>query len=196
MPSQILTKGQHRLWWQSSYDRGLQHLLKMWPSIKEKYPDAELWICYGWNLFEKVYADNPERVAWKERMTTLMEQPGVTHYGRIGKEKMLKLRQQCGIWAYPTDFTEISCIGALECQRDGCVPVVCSLAALKETVQSGVKIDGDIYDDETYDAFLNALLDMMGDEKKWREEQEKGRAFAQNYNWEKIAAQWVDVFKA
>lgn len=187
---------QHKLIYASSYDRGLQHLLKMWPAIRAKYKDAELEIAYGWDLFDRVFSDNPERQAWKERMTTLMSQPGIKHHGRIGKLELKKLRQSCGIWAYPTDFTEINCITALECQRDGCVPVVCSLAALKETVQSGVKIDGDIYDDETYDAFLNALLDMMGDEKKWREEQEKGRAFAQNYSWEKIAAQWVDVFKA
>lgn len=181
---------QHRLFWQSSYDRGLDHLLKMWPSIKAKFPDAELWITYGWKLFEEGYRDNPERLAWMDRMNKLMEQDGITHYGRVGKDKLHELRSQCGIWAYPTHFGETNCIGALECQADGCVPCVINYAGLKETVGSGMRIDGDIYDKETQDAYLEAILKLMGDEKLWKEEQEKGKQFAKEFTWDKIANKW------
>jgi hypothetical protein len=43
----------------SSPDRGLEHLLRMWPQIKEKIPGAELHFCYGWNMFDKGYSNNP-----------------------------------------------------------------------------------------------------------------------------------------
>jgi hypothetical protein len=43
------TPRQHKLWWQSSYDRGLDILLFMWPDIKLNYPDAELWVTYGFD---------------------------------------------------------------------------------------------------------------------------------------------------
>lgn len=185
---------QHKLFWGSSYDRGLNHLLRMWPKIKEKYPDATLDICYGWGLFEQRYANNPERLAWKQVMDRLMLQDGITHHGRIGHEELDKITMQCGIWAYPTDFDEINCITALNCQRLGCVPCVINKAALDETVGSGVKVDGDIFDPETYDSYLSALLDLMGNETKWREEQAKGASFSKDYSWENIADKWIQEF--
>lgn len=184
-------KRQHRLWWQSSYDRGLDILLGMWPAIREKYPDAQLYITYGWNLFEVAYRDNPERMAWKGRVDKLMVQPGITHFGRVGKDRLANLRTQCGIWAYCTFFPEICCISALECQRDGVVPVTMDFAALSETVQSGVKVKGDIFDKETQDEFLKQLLSLMGDEKRWVNEVDRGKEFAKDYEWARVASEWV-----
>lgn len=187
---------QHKLFWGSSYDRGLQHLLKLWPKIKEAFPDAELHTAYGWNLFDAAYANNPERMAWKERMNKLMEAPGITHHGRLSKDKLRELESQCGIWAYPTDFQETCCITAMDCQLVGCVPVTIALAALKETVQSGVKVEGDIYDDETQEAWLKAVLDLMGDEKKWKAEQEKGKAWAKQWSWPEVSKIWLNEIQA
>jgi hypothetical protein len=82
----------------------------MWPEIKQAYPDTELHIAYGWNTFNKLAAGNPERMKWKESIETLMQQEGIYHYGRIGKDQLRVLRGKCGIWAYPTDFKEINCI--------------------------------------------------------------------------------------
>lgn len=185
---------QHKVFYGSSYDRGLQHLLELWPKVIEKYPDAELHICYGWNLFDRAFSDNPERMAWKKRMQDMMKTKGITHYGRVGKGELRAVRQKCGIWAYPTHFEEINCITALDAQEDGCVPVVINYAALKETVWSGARIEGDIYDPETKQKYLEALLDLMGDEKKWKEEQKKGKELAQNYLWERIAEKWEKHF--
>lgn len=185
---------QQKLWWQSSYDRGIQHLLKMWPKIKEKFPDATLDICYGWNLFDKAYFNNPERMAWKASMQELMKQDGITEHGRIGQDKMKEIRSQCGIWSYSTDFQETNCIGALECQRDGVVPCVINLAGLKDTVGSGVRVEGDIYDPETREEYIKQLLDLMGDKKRWEKEIENGIKFAYNFNWDKISNDWIKVF--
>lgn len=186
----------HKLWWQSSYDRGLNILLDMWDEIKSAYPDATLDITYGLELFNSIYANNPERMTWRDNLLKSMEQPGITHHGKIGQEKMKELRKHCGIWAYPTYFTEIFCIGAVECQSDGLVPVVVNLAALDETVGCGVKVSGDIYDQETKDEFLKQLLSLMGDEKRWEEESKKGIEFANQYSWDKISNLWVKEFEA
>lgn len=185
---------QHKLFWGSSYDRGLQHLLGMWDEIKEKYPDAELHICYGWNTFMDFYKDNPERLAWKRRIDEMMNKPGIIHHGRLSKEELQKVRQQCGIWAYPTHFTEINCMTALECQKDGCVPVTMNLAALSETVKSGIKVDGDIYDDEVKEEYLKRIFEMMENKGMWEEEQVYGKEFVKKFTWEKIADKWEKNF--
>ncbi len=188
-------KRHHKLFWGSSYDRGLDILLFMWPDIKAKFSDAELHICYGWNLFDTSMKNNPERMGWKRSVEAMMSQPGIIHHGRIGKEELTKVRKECGIWAYPTYFTEINCITALECQRDGVVPVTMTLAALNETVGSGVKIEGDIKDITVQRQYLEELLKMMEDTSRWQQEQVKAQEFAKSYSWDKIAAQWVEVFK-
>lgn len=184
----------HKLCYLSSYDRGLQHLLIMWPKIKAKYPDATLDICYGWDLFVKGYQNNPERMMWKERMDKMMSVDGITHHGRVSKEELNKITSQCGIWSYPTDFDETNCITALNCQRLGCVPCVIEKAALSETVGSGIKIKGDIFDMDTREEYLNSLLDLMGNETKWLEESKKGIEFSKSYTWEKLANDWTQYF--
>lgn len=185
----------HRLFWGSSYDRGLQYLLYMWPDIKMAYPDAELSICYGWNLFVTANQHNPERMEWKKSVDTLMQQPGITHYGRIGKEELAQIRQSCGIWAYPTDFREISCINALDCAKDGVVPVVIGLAALKETAKEGIVVDGDIRDEKIQQKYLKELLSLMGDKKRWEKLSRECKKFIGNLSWDSISDQWLDYFK-
>lgn len=184
----------HKLFWGSSYDRGLDILLFMWDDIKKAYPDAELHICYGWDLFDKVAHTNPERMQWKENVEKLMHQEGVFHYGRIGKQLMKELRQQCGIWAYPTYFTEINCITALECQNDGLVPVTMTLAALSETAKEGILIDGSITKLEVKDKFQEELLGLMSDKDRWELLSKKCKKFAKDYDWSRIASKWVKEF--
>lgn len=181
----------HKLFYGSSYDRGLIHLLEMWPEIIKKFPKATLDVCYGWNLFDNAFQNNPERMAWKEKVNELMKQKGITHHGRVGKKELQKIRRKCGIWAYPTHFTEINCITALEAQRDGLVPVVMELAALKETVGSGFKIKGDIYIQGHKQRYLDQLIRVMGNRKLWGEESKKARKFAESYSWDLIAKQWL-----
>jgi glycosyltransferase involved in cell wall biosynthesis len=183
----------HKLIYASSPDRGLDILLKMWPDIRAKFPDAELHVAYGWKVFDMVTGNNPERQEWKADVMQLMQQPGITDHSRVGKKELHELRLQCGIWAYPTYFAEISCINALEMQRDGVIPVTMSYGALKETVGSGVKVNGDIYDQLTQEKYLEALLDVMG----WEDpefERQRARDFAKNYDWPLIAKQWTPLF--
>lgn len=186
-----------RIVYGSSYDRGLEHLLKMWPDIKKEVPDAELRIFYGWDLFDKVMANNPERMAWKEKMQELMRQPGITELGRISHGAVKIEFETAGIWAYPTHFGEISCITAMKAQAYGAVPCVVNYAALEETVQHGVKIDGDIYEPETKEHFKNKLIDLL----KYPQMQEDRRApmmawAKEQFKWSKVAKQWSDEFKS
>jgi glycosyltransferase involved in cell wall biosynthesis len=185
----------HKLFWGSSYDRGIQYLLYMWPDIKMKYPDAELHVCYGWNLFVVANQHNPERMEWKKSIEVLMQQPGITHHGRVGKEDLAQIRQSCGIWAYPTDFREISCINALDCAKDGVVPVVIGLAALKETAKEGIVVDGDIRDEKIQQKYLKELLDLMGDKKRWEKLSKECKKFIGDLSWDKISDKWLDYFK-
>lgn len=172
----------HKLFWGSSYDRGLIHLLKMWPKVREAIPDATLEICYGWQLFDKVQSGNPERMAWKDKMVKLMDQPGITHHGRVGHPELEEIMSECQVWAYPTDFDEISCITAMRAQALGLRPVVINKAALKETVRYDYKIDGDIYDPETQTKYLETLIHAL--------ENPGAPVLINPWEWGKVAKEW------
>lgn len=180
----------------SSYDRGLEHLLKLWPDVIKEVPDAKLEIFYGWDLFARFYANNPERMAWKDKIDKLMNQPGITHLGRISHEACIKEHERAGIWAYPTHFGEISCITAMRAQVYGSIPVVIDYAALKETVQYGVKVDGDIYEQETKDKYTKELINLLKDEKKQEEIRKPMMKWAkEKFAWSGVAKQWDSEFK-
>jgi glycosyltransferase involved in cell wall biosynthesis len=142
----------------SSYDRGLECLLDMWPKIKQKVPEATLDIYYGWNTFDQYHAKNPEMMKWKWQMIRKMHQDGVTDHGRVSHEELAKAMKDIQVWAYPTEFTEIHCITALKAVEAGCIPVVTKVAALGETVRGWHLDCQDIYTNEKGQA---AFVDMV-----------------------------------
>lgn len=190
------TPRSHKLFWGSSYDRGLQYLLYMWSDIKQAYPDAELYICYGWDTFLRLAGGNAERMEWKKSMDALMQQKDIYHFGRVGKDRLREIRGECGIWAYPTDFKEINCITALDCQFQGVVPVTMDLAALQETVGAGIKVKGDIRDPRVQQEYLRELLSLMGDRPRWKRMVLDGKKFVKEVSWSKVADKWIRYFES
>lgn len=184
-----------RVIYTSSYDRGLQHLLEMWVDIKKAVPKAELHIFYGWQLFDKFYSSNPASMAWKAKMVKLMEQPGITEHGRLPQPELAVEYEKSGIWAYPAHFGEINCISAIKAQAYGCEPVVVNYAALRETVQFGRKIEGDIYDQETKDEFKKQLIDALKNPMSLEKRQEMSKWAWENYKWSNIAKSWDEEFR-
>lgn len=188
---QEVVRNHTRIIYSSSYDRGLFNLLKRWDRIKKEVPNAELHVCYGWNLFVKFYSSNPERMAWKKQMDDLMKQEGIFHHGRIGQDKLSELTKMCGIWAYPTDFQEISCITAMQAQALGAVPVVTNYGALKETVQYGEKVDGDVFEQETMEKWCDSLIWWLKNPKEQESIREEMIEWAKNtFSWEEVAKKW------
>ena len=132
LPEKIRKTG-NKIIWSSSYDRGLQQALEIgYPIIKKSIPDVEFHIAYGWNLFETVHKQNPERMAWKKKMDGLMQQEGIVHHGRMSQKDLLALKAECKAHFYPSTFEEIDCIGVRESAAVECVPFTTDYAALKD----------------------------------------------------------------
>ena len=179
----------------SSYDRGLEHLLKMWPDIKKEVPEAKLFIAYGWQLFVKFYSNNPSSMGWKNRMDEMMRADGIVHLDRLPQDKLSEKMKECGIWAYPTHFGEINCISALKAQCYGAIPVVINYAALETTIKYGVKVEGDIYDQETKEEYKKQLISLLKDDKRQKEIRKHMMEYAnKNFGWEQVADQWSKEF--
>lgn len=184
----------------SSYDRGLENLLKVWPDVVKEVPDAQLHVFYGWKLFSHFYRGNPERMSWMRKMQELLKQPGVTDHDNVQQPELERWYKKCGLFAYPSHFYEINCISAIKAQLWGAVPVTTDFAALKETVRFGKKVEGEVYENfalspELSESYKNELVKALKDDK-WQEEQRRlSMPWArEKYGWNKIAKEWTEVF--
>lgn len=187
----------HRLIYMSSPDRGLVYLLTNWKRIRAEVPDAELHVYYGFQIFDVIHRDNPAKKDWKAKVMLMMKQDGITYHDRIGHDALSYEIGQSGIWAYPTDFTEISCISAMKCQALGAIPVVTDFAALQETVKNGIRVDVDITTEEGQKEYFDTLIDLMKHPEKQKEIREKMMPWAKKYFlWKDVASSWDRLFKS
>lgn len=154
----------HRAIYCSSPDRGLETALDCWPKVRESVPDAELHVFYGFQYLDRTDPQNSRQLREKMQRT-----PGVTYHGRVPETELLRWMLTSGVWAYPTwqwagpGAGETSCISAMQAQACGLVPVTSPIAALKETVFSGVRIEGDWRSAEYQEKWIGAVVDSMHD---------------------------------
>lgn len=189
-----MNRKQYRIIYTSSYDRGLEHLLKMWPDVIKEVPKAELHIFYGWQLFDQFYKDNPGSMAWKAKMVEMMSYKGIKDHGRVSQPKLVDEYLKSSIWAYPTHFGEINCISALKAQAYGCEPVVVNYAALQETVTYGRRVEGDIYDQETQEEFKKQLIAALKTPMDPAKRTKMMEEYEEKYIWSRIATSWTNEF--
>lgn len=157
-------------------NRGLLELLKMWPKIKEQFPDATL------DVFADINGKWVNEVAPVEmdaiRVLLRRGLPGVNMRGWVSKQELADAWATADIWFYPTNFKETFCLTALEAAASGTLAVTTYLAALEETVADrGVLIPGDSTSSEWQDKALSELFAVMKDSER------KNRLIARNKEW-------------
>jgi len=135
--------------YQSSHVRGLDTLCDVWENVIKEVPDAKLTVAYGWQSYDEINRNNPERMAWKDNLVKRMDDLGIVDLGRVGQDEIVKMIQGAGVWAYPTQFCEIYCITAVKAQAGGAWPVCTDFAALAEVVNFGDTQHMEAIDDKT-----------------------------------------------
>jgi glycosyltransferase involved in cell wall biosynthesis len=190
-----IEKRTNKLVYSSSLDRGLDNLLVMFPKIRERVPDAELHVYYGFDWWEKFTAlnGNPQsELARIEAIKQALKQPGVFFHGKQSQQVVADAYLSAKVWAYPTKFSETFCITAIEAQSGGCVPVTSDYAGLKDTVGSGFKLDPDAYDYQI--KFIEHVVAILTDDALFKAESNKAKKFAKKYTWESVVKQWEEIF--
>ena len=195
--------------WSSSPDRGLDVLLGLWPTIRSRYPEAELHVYYGWNMIDKIINSMRNRGAvgsYLEYMKTQIvgkmyelgnEEGGIFNHGRVNQDELAKAMYKSSFWAYPTEFMETFCITAIENQAAGVIPITSKLAALNETVAlKDLLVEGWPHNLDYQNRWLGLLFALveMSDEDRTKV-RGIGRNFALNYSWEASYSKWNDLLR-
>lgn len=133
------TRNPHRAVYCSSPDRGLHHLLGMWPAVRAAVPDAELRIFYRLEPWLAAARDNPDEVGRRARyieaaLPRLLGH-GVTVCGPVPNAQMARELQAAAVLAYPCDpvrYTEGFGCSVLDAASAGCLPLISNADALPE----------------------------------------------------------------
>lgn len=190
----VATRDARRAIYSSSPDRGLQVALETWPAIRARVPGAELHVFYGFNNWEP-FADEAQRRLIAHLKKLLAETEGVHYHGRQPQDVLAGEFMKSGVWAYPTWFSETSCITAMEAQAAGLRIVTSPIAALGETVgPRGTLIPGSwtstAYKEKFVDAVAAAML------KDGNEDREALRKYArEHFGWDSLAKDWEKKFQ-
>jgi glycosyltransferase involved in cell wall biosynthesis len=193
----------NQLIYSSSPDRGLALLLELFPAIKEQVSDAELHVYYGFDNYEKIIERNAHDPQMQEyarhEIATIREAMantrGVIYHGRVGQKELARAQLASKVAAYPTHFTETSCISMMENQAAGCIPVTTQLAALPETVHHGFLLKPPNTAEAYKAAFIKRVVWCLTHEEERAGMASRGRTEAfKLHSWKRVAEQWNDMF--
>lgn len=187
-------KDPYKLIYASNYIRGLERMLTFgWPIIKREVPEAHLHIYYGWPALKSQNQDDENTVgtrAWRQKMQTLMAQPGITEHGRIGVEELVQEKSTATIHYYGCTFQETDCVSVRESALVGCVPVTTSYGALGEKKYC-VRVPGNPYQQSTQEAVAHQIVELLKQPETLRNLRQDFQALAQAETWDNIAKAWL-----
>jgi len=140
-------------------NRGLVVLLRMWPKIIKKFPDATL------NIFcnleqEWVNQVAPDQIKEIKKLLKI-NKTGITVHGWVSKVELATSWNKTEFWLYPCIFEETFCLTALEAAISKTKVITNGLAALSETAASGVIVPGNPMETEWQEECLKVLFKVM-----------------------------------
>lgn len=189
-------KNEHpEFYYSSSPDRGLVHLLKLWPRIREMYPGAKLNVCYGlehWIESVRWIHNMQAQVALDIERT--INQDGIIYRGRIGQDELARIQERSDALLYTCDTmqpTETGCITVVEAGA-ACSPAIitdCDCLGYEFLESSPMALLPFNEDD-----YLGLVKEVMEEGYAYNFYQKKGRELAEARSWDKIADQWLTFF--
>jgi glycosyltransferase involved in cell wall biosynthesis len=185
--NQLSHRNLKRFIYASSYDRGLEKILKYcWPYIRKRVPDAELHCFYG--------MEN-NSTALKNKINILFaESDGVYDHGRVDMSEIIKEKQKSSFHIYLTDSPrEIDCISVRESALLGCIPLITHENVFSERIGKFFKMNRQNNEIETYKDIANDIVKMINDEK-YTEDMRKEiqeEALKVESSWDTVAGEWI-----
>lgn len=183
----------------SAPTRGLETLLKLWPTVRAECPDATLAVYSGQSIYGVKQADDSIH-----HLLSGIAMEGVDYRGPLSHARLTERLLNTAVVAYPTAFEETSGIAPLEALAAGCSLVCTDRGALPESTAGFATIvpygKGDQGGGDGFEnAFTAALIAKV---KQWRDGdgadlraslRHQREAITANYRWENRALEWKSL---
>jgi hypothetical protein len=169
----------------SSYARGLNTLLNMWPTIKSAHPEAELHIWYGRETFGVLNSDQINEIVSK-----IESDSSIYEHGRVSHTELVKCIASCDFLLYPYEGkSETFSITTATAMQVGTIPIVKKRDALCELMDIQ---EPDLLDNND---FLKYTIEMMNkDSHQLNKYREELKELSKDYTHEKATDGWEMAF--
>lgn len=187
----------YRCIYTSAHERGLKILYEIWPEVKKAVPEAKLDAYYGWDGYDTINRDNPERMGWKSdlvKQEKALRSSGVIDHGKINHDQIAEAMSQSGVFAYPSVFPEVYCISLIKAQAAGAYPVTSDYAVLDDYNRAGTKVPLDLKQyDKFKTAYTKALIKQLQTKLAVGEDMQK--KIRDDFSWKRTAQGWNDEMR-
>lgn len=194
-----LPRVSHSMTWCSSPDRGLHHLLDIFPAIRKEVPDATLKIYYRFEPWYKqvINSSLPMAAVARSIENSLKQlgregENGVTLIGPVPNVEMAKVFARTEIMPYTCEcatFTEGFSVSTLDACASGAVPIISDTDALGDTYQD-VAIVLPRNPNQHAPLWIETIVSLMKNPAARLEITKNARAFAQTFSRQRVAKQW------
>lgn len=185
-----------KFFYSSSPDRGLAGLLRAWPEIRRRIPNAELYVAYGAEGWLKGALWSHSKVAEDAlAVANGLQQPGVKYLGKIGQDQLAEVQAGCHALLYPCNAiqpTETGCITAVEAGASGSVMILSDEDCLGEEFGDCSK---QIKVPFTTKDIADAVVEVWEDRALRESLIAKGSILAEERTWDRIAKGWIEMFQ-
>lgn len=191
-----LVRDPYSIIYASSPDRGLLSLCYIFSRAREYLPQLKLDVYYGFDNIDKLIAMGDKGwAAKKAQIMKAMDQPNVKWHGRTSQHDLYHAWLTSGIWCYPSNFWETSCITCMEAQAMGAIPLINPVWAQGENTHHGVFIEGDAENDPyTQVRFAAELVRLASNPELQQQIREEMMPDARRrFDWEVFVDQWEDT---
>lgn len=173
-------------------NRGLIELLRMFPVITEKYPDATL------NIFCNTKLQWVRDVAGKDMVEIerlIDEQDNVTNHGWVPGNILKKYWSSSHIWFYPCTFEETCCLTAYEAAASKTLVVSNHLAALKESIgDRGIIVNGNPETENWKKLALKLLFNVLDGSTETSGYIDRNYEWVKTKNYEYVTGDFIDKY--
>lgn len=183
----------------SSPDRGLHHLLDIFPLVRKRVPHAQLKIFYRFWPWYKAAKDGPDLVGQRARYIAGRIQAlgtngenGITLVGPVDNRTLARELSTSMVFAYPcvpVRYTEGFSIAVLDACAAGCVPVISGVDALPSIYEGAAEI---IYGSpiERRQLWADRIAHYLTMEEKRQRVSEKISEFAKKFSRQEVSKAW------
>lgn len=190
-------RSRHTLVWGSSPDRGLHHLVDIFPLVREEVPDAQLVVMYEFDKTVEGYSKGMAGSAymrWLQKAARLKTMEGVRMTNHLSQPQHARVLVSSGVFVYPCDpvaATETYCSAITEAMAAG-LPVVCSDAdCLAENYADTAMVLPLPIDAQQW---ADTIVELMTNDALYDQVSTASRRLAWLCNDAIVAAEWEDFF--
>jgi glycosyltransferase involved in cell wall biosynthesis len=201
-----IERNKKRIMWCSSPDRGLHHILDIFPEVRAQVPEASLHVFYEFDAWYKRIAAEPH--IWDSqplgkrahRLKASFDalgrngENGIHLRGNVSNHQIAEELRKSACLAYtcdPVDFTEGFSIATLDACAAGTVPIIADVDALGQLYRNvAVIIEGKPDDSSSRKRWISEIVLALTNQEHVDKITTKARSFAQEFDAPKMAAAW------